>query len=140
MIGLRELAVVALVLLVLYGRTGVRAVRSPSFQRIRPWLSPVRRGPAGTREGARARSRTPSRLIRLPRLEGNRLFWVLTILAAAAIAAWIATRVIIASGVVGFSPPQTLPQGLSQGFPQGLPQGVALGCFVRPLRGVTEKF
>ncbi len=98
MIGLRELAIVALVLLVLYGRTGAVVMRSKSFERIRPWLSPVRRVPARapTQESARSEGRSQAKWPL--RLDGNRLFWVLTILAAVAVAAWIATRVIIASG------------------------------------------
>ena len=44
MIGLRELAIVATVVLVLYGRSGV--LRSRRFQSIWPWIAPVRRKPA----------------------------------------------------------------------------------------------
>jgi hypothetical protein len=98
MIGLRELAIVALVLLVLYGRTGAVVMRSKSFERIRPWLSPVRREPRRARASAFNHSAGPSPAKWPLRLDGNRLFWVLTILAAVAVAAWIATRVIIASG------------------------------------------
>jgi hypothetical protein len=97
MIGLRELAIVALVLLVLYGRTGAVVMRSKSFERVRPWLSPVRRVPARA-PGQAARFEGRSQAKWPWRLDGNRLFWVLTILAAVAVAAWIATRVIIASG------------------------------------------
>jgi hypothetical protein len=35
---------------------------------------------------------------RLPRLDGNRLFWFLTILFATAMAAWIVTRMLILDG------------------------------------------
>ncbi len=41
MIGLRELVLVAMVVLVLYGRSGV--VKSRQVQTIRPWISPIRR-------------------------------------------------------------------------------------------------
>ena len=41
MIGLRELAILAAVVLVLYGRTGV--LKSRQFQTIWPWISPQRR-------------------------------------------------------------------------------------------------
>lgn len=104
MIGLREVALVAVVLLVLYGRTGVGVVKSRPFQRVLPWLSPVRRASARTRgqtpgeSPAPAAESTGARGAGIFRLDGNRLFWFLTILAAAAIAAWIATRVMIASG------------------------------------------
>ena len=108
MIGLKELAVLALVVLVLYGRTGV--LKSRQFQTIWPWISPQRRAPGrpGTTHRAMAAARpqatekavpSPSRgRSRTFLLEGNRLFWFLTILAATAVAAWIITRVMIASG------------------------------------------
>ncbi len=109
MIGLKELAVLAAVALALYGRTGV--LRSQRFQSIWPWIAPVRRTsgrPGATRGrvdisgqaapsqgspqgGARARRK-------LLRLDGNRLFWFLTILAATAVAALIVTRLLILNG------------------------------------------
>ena len=109
MLGLRELAMVAAVVLVLYGRTGV--IRSRRFQTIWPWIAPVRRKPGrpaaggGTaRDGLGDRS-TPAgvatalaRRPRLFRLEGNRLFWFLTILAATAVATTIITRALILQG------------------------------------------
>ena len=51
MIGLRELALVATVVLVLYGRSGV--LKSRQFQTIRPWITPVRRpsGRSAKRDG-----------------------------------------------------------------------------------------
>jgi hypothetical protein len=107
MIGLRELALVALVVLVLYGRSGV--LKSRQFQTIWPWLSPARRTvgrPAASRAStefrahpipANARSKSP-RVSSLFLFKGNRLYWFLTILAATGVAAWVITRVIIASG------------------------------------------
>jgi hypothetical protein len=102
MIGLRELALVAVVVLVLYGRTGV--VKSRQFQTILPWISPFKRprGKTGAMNSPRARSASATAAAMLPRpkpflLRGNRLFWFLTILAATAVAAWIVTRVIIVS-------------------------------------------
>jgi hypothetical protein len=102
MIGLKELALVAVVVLVLYGRTGV--VKSRQFQTILPWISPLRRprGKTGTGNSPRAGSANNASAAVLPRpkpflLRGNRLFWFLTILAATAVAAWIVTRVIIVS-------------------------------------------
>jgi hypothetical protein len=102
MIGLKELALVAVVVLVLYGRTGV--VKSRQFQTILPWISPLRRprGKTGTINSPRAHSASATSATMLPRpkaflLRGNRLFWFLTILAATAVAAWIVTRVIIVS-------------------------------------------
>jgi hypothetical protein len=101
MIGLRELALVAVVVVVLYGRSGV--IRSRQFQSIWPWISPARRPGAGRRIAADRTGRavgaaTPAQSARFFRLEGNRLFWVLTILAATAVAAWVITRVMIAGG------------------------------------------
>ncbi len=102
MIGLKELALVAVMVLVLYGRTGV--VKSRQFQTILPWISPVRR-PRGTmRPGDSSRARTANsasaavgRRLRPFVLRGNRLYWFLTIVAATAVAAWIVTRVLIVS-------------------------------------------
>ena len=109
MIGLRELAMVAAVVLVLYGRTGV--IRSRRFQSIWPWIAPVRRKPdrPATPGGLRRDSLGPSAPSagdagatagrpRVLQLDGNRLFWFLTILAATAVAAWIVTRLLILHG------------------------------------------
>jgi hypothetical protein len=109
MLGLRELAIVATVVVVLYGRSGV--LRSRRFQSIWPWIAPVRRksGPGGTggvpRRGdlgsARAHPGAATDLDGRPglfQLEGNRLFWFLTILAATAVASIIVTRSLIFQG------------------------------------------
>jgi hypothetical protein len=122
MLGLRELAMVATVVLVLYGRTSV--LRSQRFQTIWPWIAPVRRKPgrtgpntgpspdrptgrAGAGAGAAFASQTPDeagpRGPGLFQLEGNRLFWFLTILAATAVATAIVTRMLILHGAVGTS-------------------------------------
>jgi len=106
MIGLRELAILAVLVLVLYGRSGV--LKSRQVQTILPWISPQRRTrrSAAPRVAAAPRSRsTGSATSPGPRgratpflLKGNRLFWFLTILAATAVAAVVITRVMIASG------------------------------------------
>src|SRR5207248_82029 len=109
MIGLKELALLAVVVLVLYGRSGV--VKSRQFQTIWPWIAPVRRTPrrpGGLRAPAVGLHPAPQSPVssspgapagsqRL-RLEGNRLFWFLTILAATAVAALIITRLLILNG------------------------------------------
>jgi hypothetical protein len=109
MIGLRELAILAAVVLVLYGRTGV--LKSRRFQTILPWISPQRRmnkpaasvraSPESRRQSNAApggtRPRAPLKA-RLFVLRGNRLFWFLTVLAATAVAAVIVGRMMIASG------------------------------------------
>jgi hypothetical protein len=108
MIG--ELALLALLVLVLYGRSGV--LKSRQFQTIWPWISPKRRSslPAGS---SRAMAPGQSQSTKAPTsarpglrgkampfvLQGNRLFWFLTILAATAVAALVITRVMIASGI-----------------------------------------
>jgi hypothetical protein len=109
MIGLKELILIALVVLVLYGRSGV--LKSRRFQTIWPWLSPVRRhgarlarSPGSVSTSTRTLTGSPGAQTQtLPRsrrflLEGNRLFWFLTILAATAVAAWIVMKMLIISG------------------------------------------
>ena len=106
MLGLRELAMVATVVLVLYGRSGV--LRSRRFQSIWPWIAPVRRKPGrpaaragATRDGLGPSSAPADTAVgvaskpRLFQLEGNRLFWFLTILAATAVASAVVTRMLI---------------------------------------------
>jgi len=103
MIGPRELFFIGMVVLVLYGRSGV--LKTKRAQTILPWLSPVRRtasrssssGPAAARtSGAipRSASRIPGAFL----VRGNRLYWFLTILAATAVAALIIGRSLIMSG------------------------------------------
>ncbi len=92
MIGFRELVLIAMVFLALYGRSGV--LKSERAQTVLPWISPVRRGP---------RRRTPpspaaavrKRVLGASMTRGGRLFWFLTILAATAVAAWVVTRTLI---------------------------------------------
>ncbi len=108
MLGLRELAMVATVVLVLYGRTSV--LRSRRFQSIWPWIAPcvarpVRPGsPSGPSQArpvvspafaAPVDDETAARRPGLFRLEGNRLFWFLTILAATAVASAVVSRMMI---------------------------------------------
>jgi hypothetical protein len=96
--GLRELVLVAMVALVLYGRSGV--VKSRQVQTILPWLSPKRRhgGPAERVRSAQAGAARNQPGARRFVLRGNRLFWFLTILAATAVAALIISRAMIFSG------------------------------------------
>ena len=97
--GLRELVLVALVAVALYGRSGV--VKSRQVQTILPWLSPRRRtGRRGRQRSRSAPSGQPRKQPRFRRfsLRGNQLFWFLTILAATAVAALILSRAMIFSG------------------------------------------
>jgi hypothetical protein len=112
MIGLKELILLALVVLALYGRSGV--LKSQQFRTIWPWISPVRRSAAGSSRSRGAvlaqtlagavgdsTSRQSRSKRRLFSLDGNRLFWFVTILAATAVAAWIVTKTLIVSGAGG---------------------------------------
>jgi hypothetical protein len=97
--GLRELVLVAMVALALYGRSGV--VKSRQVQTILPWLSPRRRhgGPTERVRSAQAGAARKHRpLAGRFVLRGNYLFWFLTILAATAVAALIISRAMIFSG------------------------------------------
>jgi len=85
LLGLREIVLLALVVLALYGRSGLRDTRHARF--LRPWRS-VRRPPP---------SSTPGRVPGVSK-PGDRAFWVLAITAATAVAAWIVTRMMIVGG------------------------------------------
>jgi hypothetical protein len=90
--GLKEIALVALVVVVLYGRSGLQVARRGGG--LPPWLSPVRRTSA-------ARSRTQARSQAAAAAEspwrGDRLFWFLAIIAATGVGAWVVTRTLIVS-------------------------------------------
>jgi hypothetical protein len=98
MMGLRELVLVALVVVVLYGRSGV--VKSRQVQTILPWLSPRRRSGGQTERGRSPHAVSSKKQLRSKSflLRGNRLYWFLTILAATAVAALIIARAMILSG------------------------------------------
>jgi hypothetical protein len=91
MIGFRELVLIAMVVVALYGRSGV--LKSDRARSVMPWISPVRRHPR------RAPAAKPGRRIFGASLtRGSRLFWGLTLIAAAGITAWIVTRTLITAG------------------------------------------
>ncbi len=108
MIGLRELAILAVVVLVLYGRSGV--LRSRQFQTLWPWISPQRRmnqskSSLRAAVASRVQATATAQQVRSVKrkelpffLRGNRLYWFLTILAATAVASIIVGRMIISSG------------------------------------------
>ncbi len=93
-LGPRELVVVAVVALILYGRAGMRHTRHArtvlSWMTVPPRFSkPVRR-PAPPPE--------PKRFWAVSQWgRGERLFWSLVLLAMTAVAAWVVTRTLIAS-------------------------------------------
>src|SRR4051794_18648773 len=81
--GLREVVLVALVTLLLYGRSGLQIARRGRGLGLHPWLSPVRRtSSAATRAEARAHASSagPGSSRR-----GDRVFWFLAIVAATAV-------------------------------------------------------
>lgn len=99
--GVRELALVAVVALILYGRSGV--LQSRQAQTILPWLSPRRRTQAQAARPAARQAPAPRKPARARPflLRGNRLYWFLTILAATAVAALIITRALILGAASG---------------------------------------
>jgi hypothetical protein len=87
--GLKELILVALVALALYGRTGSRLLRATPYGRsIEPWLGLIR-------TGVSARSGTRSQQSPTKKRRRGRWFWVAAAMAAVAAAAWVATRIAI---------------------------------------------
>ena len=96
--GLKELVLVGLVALALYGRGGSRLLMATRHGRaLQPWLTAAgivpRPGQGTTSPASAAPAKTKA-----PRRGYGRLFWVLTISAAAAVAAWVATRMVVMSG------------------------------------------
>ncbi|WP_165224145.1 hypothetical protein [Aquisphaera insulae] len=96
MIGIRELLVIGMMVLVLYGRSGV--LKGERAQAVLPWLSPVRRTSARRGQEPVSTPRTRKQIALAFLTRGNRLYWFFTILAATAVAAWIVTRTLVASG------------------------------------------
>jgi len=84
--GIRELLVVAVVTLVLYGRSGVQTgLKRTRYGRVlAPFFRPTPQRPVPAQSKKRSRW-------------GDRWFLLLTITAAAAAAAWVVTRMMIAS-------------------------------------------
>ena len=99
MIGLRELLIIGMVVLVLYGRTGVLKTRQAKT--ILPWLSPIRRTAARRVAAGSPAAAVPGSSSRIPGAfltRGNRFYWFVTILAATAVAALIIARTLILKG------------------------------------------
>jgi hypothetical protein len=96
--GLREVVLVALVALALYGRSGTRLLMATRYGRsLHPWLRlaglaprPQARPSPATRTAAATGTGT--------RRQHGRWFWALVLTASAAVAAWVATRIVIQSG------------------------------------------
>lgn len=92
MLGLREVVIVGLLALALYGRAGLRHTHHArtvwSWMMPRSVARPVRRAP-------RPEPQSSGALVKWAR--GERLFWALALVAATAVAAWIITRTLIVS-------------------------------------------
>ncbi|MFO0951049.1 MAG: hypothetical protein U0835_07845 [Isosphaeraceae bacterium] len=91
--GPREILLVLVVVMALYGRVGSRLLlATPYGRRIAPLLRLVQ-GPlqAARAESARAHASRPAARTR----RRGPLFWALTLAGLAALAAWVATRFVI---------------------------------------------
>ena len=89
--GFRGIVIIAVVALLFYGRSGSRLLAlTPYGRALRPWLGllPTARPAPGPAPVAPPKPR-------------GRLFWALTLTAAAALAAWVATRVVIHYSATG---------------------------------------
>jgi hypothetical protein len=94
--GLRQIALVALVVLVLYGRSGLQVARRGGG--LPPWLLPIRRTAASAaRNRAQAQARSQTTAVGESLWRGDRLFWFLAIVAATGVGAWVVTRTLIVS-------------------------------------------
>jgi hypothetical protein len=94
--GLREIALIALVVLALYGRNGARLLMATPYGRtLQPWLRLVGAGSrAAAGRPATAAASAPRRPFLLRR---GRWFWAFTLVIAAMAAAWVATRMVVLS-------------------------------------------
>ena len=84
--GVREVVLVALVALALYGRTGSRLLLRTRYGRLL--------GPVLARVPARAPANKPKAPKAIPRRRG-RWFWAFALTLAAAVAAWVATQAVV---------------------------------------------
>lgn len=95
--GIGELAVI-LIALAFYGRSGSRLLMGTRYGRfLKPWkhvAQAVPRNPGPPGRGGTASPPAPA----VRPWQQDRWFWALALTAAAAVAAWVATRVIISSG------------------------------------------
>jgi hypothetical protein len=99
MIGIRELLIIGMVVVVLYGRTGV--LKSQRAKSIMPWLSPFRRTSPRVPTVSRPAPARPLNITGAFLTRGNRFYWFVTILAATAVAALIIARTLIMRGSPG---------------------------------------
>lgn len=91
--GPRELVLVIIVALVLYGRSGVRVIQAARSGRpVSPWVKLVRTAflPSRSRQ-------SPPR----PARGQGRFFWALALIAAVGVAAWVAARAVMHAAASG---------------------------------------
>lgn len=99
--GLREVVLVVIVALALYGRGGHRLLMATKYGRsVAPWLRLVRipersRARFGGRGRPASPEREPKGVAAWWLLRRGRWFWALALTFAAGMAAWVATRVVI---------------------------------------------
>lgn len=94
MLGLREVVIVGLVALILYGRGGLQHTRHA--RTVWSWMMPRR----SMRPSARPVPEPRSFWALGSWTRGERLYWALVVVAAVAVAAWIITRTLIVSAPV----------------------------------------
>ncbi|MDR3632366.1 MAG: hypothetical protein P4L84_00940 [Isosphaeraceae bacterium] len=95
MLGLREIVIVGMVALALYGRTGLR--HTHHARTVWSWMLPRR----PSRPAPRPPRTEPRSFWALANwASSERLFWALALVAAVAVAAWIITRTLIVSAPV----------------------------------------
>lgn len=94
MLGLREVVIVGVVALILYGRGGLQHTRH--VRTVWSWMIPRRT----MRAAARPVPQPRSFLALASWTRGERLYWALVVVATVAVAAWIITRTLIVSAPV----------------------------------------
>ncbi|MGE3821183.1 MAG: hypothetical protein AB7I30_17355 [Isosphaeraceae bacterium] len=96
--GAKEILLVVLVALALYGRGGSRLLMTTRYGRmLSPWVrvaETARPKQGGSRRGGRTAA-SASKVEPTTSRPKGRLFWALALIAAALAAAWVATRVVI---------------------------------------------
>ena len=96
MLGLREVVIVGLVALILYGRGSLQHTRHA--RTVWSWMMPRRPSRQAARPVPKAEPQPFWALESWTR--GERLYWALVVVAAVAVAAWIITRTLIVSAPV----------------------------------------
>ena len=94
--GPKEIILVALVVMALYGRVGTRLLMSTRYGRtLAPWVRLIQSPQAAALRKARVRVTEGPEGRPATKPRRGRLFWALSLATAAALAAWVATRIAI---------------------------------------------